>query len=138
MCSSGKPLLCFGKSNRHRCVPFTSLIHASPLESSAAAVRVPAIERPAAAAAPNIPARKLRRWVVDSEFTDTLLLNRRGRAASSLPLAVEHVLGLIGHERLLADICRLRAAGRRRHASNRVHALNERRLRHLVAAGRAE
>ena len=29
MCSSGAPFLCCGKSNRHRCVPFTSLIQSA-------------------------------------------------------------------------------------------------------------
>src|SRR3954467_459337 len=75
MWSSGKPFLCCGKSNRQRCVPLTSWIHASALPSSAS-TRVPTTEIPAAAAAaaPAIFPRKPRRCVFASEYTGKLLL----------------------------------------------------------------
>src|SRR3954447_16124550 len=75
MWSSGKPFLCCGKSNRQRCEPLTSWIHASALASSAI-TRVPTTEIPAAAAAaaPAIFPRNPRRCVFASECTGKLLL----------------------------------------------------------------
>src|SRR6476661_3049497 len=68
MCSSGNPFLCCGKSNRQRCVPLTSLIQSSAPDSCAAATRVPATDRPAAAAAPIIRPMKLRRCKSEVEY----------------------------------------------------------------------
>ena len=65
MCSSGNPFLCCGKSNRHRCVPLTSLIQSSAPDSCAAAACVPATDSPAAAAAPISRPMKLRRCKSD-------------------------------------------------------------------------
>src|SRR3954451_20993972 len=75
MWSSGKPFLCCGKSNRQRCEPLTSWIHASALASSAI-TRGPTTEIPAAAAAaaPAIFPRNPRRCVFASECTGKLLL----------------------------------------------------------------
>src|SRR3954447_2484937 len=75
MWGSGKPFLCCGKSNRQRCEPLTSWIHASALASSAI-TRVPTTEIPAAAAAaaPAIFPRNPRRCVFASECTGKLLL----------------------------------------------------------------
>src|SRR4029078_13146593 len=61
MCSSGKPFLFCGKSNRHRCVPFTSPVQSFEGDCSAEA-RPPDSETLAAGAAPSIRPRKLRRW----------------------------------------------------------------------------
>src|SRR3954471_6860474 len=80
MWSSGKPFLCCGKSNRQRCVPLTSWIHASALASSAS-TRVPTTEIPAAAAAaaPAIFPRKPRRCVFASEYTGNSFLQMCAR-----------------------------------------------------------
>src|SRR5262245_11314005 len=76
MCKSGAPFLCCGKSNRHRCVPFTSLIHASAPEGAlagacASARPAPNIVMPPAV--PSIRARKPRRLPVSSLLMQFLL-----------------------------------------------------------------
>src|SRR5262245_8853810 len=64
MCRSGAPPLCCGKSNRQRCVPFTSLIHASGPEAAAPGVCASArllANNATPAAVPNNRAIKFRR-----------------------------------------------------------------------------
>src|SRR6185369_7306511 len=91
MCSCGIRLLCCGKSNRQRCVPFTPLIQSS-LPAGCACASSPPPVTPRAAAVPTSRARNPRRCVrAVRDIGDSLCEKRYSNILPLMKFAPEYV-----------------------------------------------